>query len=122
MKILKKNDNIIAFIVAVIDKPLHNNEVGLVQIYYACSEKGFTAYKCAVQLHEELIKEGIKQKLDFVLSQGSHMDPEFIFTRILENNGWERRGHVAMRRLPRQGSRFPRQGSRLDHLDTFLSK
>lgn len=115
IRIIKKDSKIIAWILAIKNKQMHSKEILLQQVYYASSEKGFLAYKCVVLLHNEMLEEAKKLKVDLALSQGSHLDENNTFSRILEKNGWDRRGHTAIYRLPRQDSRF-------EHHATFFSR
>lgn len=109
VRILKHNDKIIAWLWARKVQALHSIIPMFQQMYYACSEKGFLAYKSVVLLHEAMIEEAKRQRISFAISQGSHMDPDNTYVRILERNGWERRGHVAIYRIaqdPIQRSTF----------------
>lgn len=115
IRIVKRENKIIAWILAIKNKQLHSKEFHLQQLYYACSEKGFTAYRCVILLHEAMIEEAKRIKVNLLLSQGSHLDENNTFTKILERNGWDRRGHTALYRLPRQDGKLG-QGA------TFLSR
>lgn len=115
LKCIKKNNVIIAWIYADIMKPLHMSENVFYQFYYASSETGISAYKCVVMLHNEMIKEASKRKIRYSISQGSFMDEHNTFSRILEKNGWDRRGHTAIFELPQQDARLVRPA-------TFLSR
>jgi hypothetical protein len=115
IRVIKKDNKIIAWILCIKNKPLHSANNHLQQIYYACSEKGFLAYKCVVVLHNAMIEEAKRIRINELISQGSHLDDNNVFAKILERNGWSRRGYLASYRLPQQDSRLPRHA-------TFLSR
>jgi hypothetical protein len=93
------DDNIVAWILALKTQSYHSAEPMLQQVYYASSRKGVKAYRDVVDLHEAMIEEAQRVGLPMVISQGSHLDEDNTFSRILEKNGWERRGHTALKRL-----------------------
>ena len=115
IRVIKKNNKIIAWILCIKNKPLHSTKNHLQQIYYASSEKGFSAYKCVITLHNAMIDEAKRIGVNELLSQGSHLDDNNVFAKILEKNGWSRRGYLASYKLPQEDSRLP-------HHDTFLSR
>jgi hypothetical protein len=107
IRVIRKDDKIIAWLLAIKTQALHMSYPQLQQLYYACDQKGFIAYKCVVLLHEALVEEAKLSNIRFCISQGSHMDPENIFAKILEKQGWDRRGHTAALRLPHSGPQRP---------------
>jgi len=96
---LDDNDNIVAWISAIQTQAYHSTVPMLQQHYYASNREGVNAYRDVVDLHSELINEAIRLNLKLVISQGSNFDEKNTFTRILEKNGWERRGSIALKRL-----------------------
>lgn len=103
IRVIEKENKIIAWMLATKVQPLHTLYPMLQQLYYACNQTGFIAYKCVIMLHEALVEEAKRLNLRMCISQGSHMDPENVFVRILEKQGWERRGHTAILKLPHVG-------------------
>jgi hypothetical protein len=96
---LDDNNKIVAWIFAAKVQSYHSDSPMFQQMYYASSNKGVKAYRDVVDLHNAMIVEAEQLKLSLVISQGSHMDENNTFSRILEKNGWERRGHTALKRL-----------------------
>jgi hypothetical protein len=103
VKAIYKDNSIIAWIYADVLTHLHSREKALQQIYYASNQKGFSAARCILTLHKEIIKEAERLNLKLVISTGSHMDEDYTFTKILERAGWERRGYAAFYRLGSPG-------------------
>ena len=96
---LDNDDKIIAWIFAAKVQSYHSASPMFQQMYYASSNKGIKAYRDVIDLHEEMIQEAKRLNIPMVISQGSHMDENNTFSRILEKNGWDRRGHTALKRL-----------------------
>jgi len=94
-----ENDKIIAWIYAEKIRLLHMNYDVMQQIYYASNQTGLKAARCIKLLHNELIDYAISRNLNTIISPGSHLDPDFIFAKILEKQGWDRRGHIAIKKL-----------------------
>jgi hypothetical protein len=46
-----------------------------------------------------MIEEAKRLDIHLAMSTGSHLDENNTFTKILERYGWERRGHVAIKKL-----------------------
>lgn len=93
------DNEIVAWILCDVAKPMHQEELQFQQIYYASKRSGIKAYSDVLDLHTEMEKEARIRKIPLLLSTGSHMDETNVFTRILERNGWQRRGYVALKRL-----------------------
>lgn len=100
VKAIRENDQIIAWIYADKVSLPHNVSPFLQQMYYASNQSGIKAARCVVTLHNVLLEEAKAKNYNLVMSPGSHLDPNFVFTRILEKNGWERRGYIALKKLP----------------------
>jgi len=96
VKILKKDDEIVAWIYADNMASLHVSNKGFQQLYYCSNLSGNAAYRAVKLLHIELLNYAIENKYELVVSPGSHLDENNIFTKILEKLGWERRGHLAI--------------------------
>lgn len=99
IRVLKDDNKIIAWIYAEKVQLSHMAYPVLQQMYYASNQQGIKAVRCVKLLHQELIEHAIELNLDTVISPGSHMDPNFVFAKILEKDGWDRRGFIAIKRL-----------------------
>lgn len=99
IRVVEDTEKIIAWIYCDIILPRHHSKVHFQQLYYASNQKGLKAYKCVVLLHQAMLEEAIRLGMPMALSLGSHEDEDNVFAKILEKNGWERRGYAAMRRL-----------------------
>ncbi len=97
--LLNSKDEIEAWIYADIGQPYHCDDKVMQQMYYASNQTGVRAYRNVVDLHNALLEEAKLRNISLVMSQGSHLDEQNVFTRILEKNGWDRRGHIALKRL-----------------------
>jgi hypothetical protein len=95
IKLIIDNNQIVGFIMATSSMSKHSKDKYMLQEYYCTNLSGFKAAKAVKISHNDLIEYAKKNKYKFVYSQGSHMDPEHIFTRLLEKFGWDRRGHIA---------------------------
>ena len=98
VRMLKENNRIVAWLYADIGKSLHMNEKILQQYYYCSNLNGIRAFKAVKVLHEDLLKYAKENKYDLVFSLGSHLDEKYVFTRMLEKLGWQRRGYIAYKR------------------------
>jgi hypothetical protein len=94
-RVLEDNGKIVAWILAVKMKSPHTGEVSLQQVYYGSNLKGIKSVRAVQILHTALVSEAQKRKICRVISTGSHMDSENVFTRILEKMGWNRRSYMA---------------------------
>lgn len=97
-KLLIDNDSIVAFLWAEPGNSFHINERILQQQYYCSTLTGVKAFKAVKLLHEDLLIFAKKNHYSLVFSPGSHMDEKYVFTRMLEKLGWQRRGHIAYKR------------------------
>jgi len=68
----------------------------LQQMFYMSNQTGVKAVRAVELLHEDLIFHGEEIGVKIITSMGSYMDPNFVFVRILEKSGWERRGYMAI--------------------------
>ena len=99
--LLDDSGSIIAWIYAQPTQPPHSPEVMLQQMYYASNKEGVVAVRCVKMLHDAMVEEARRLGISLVVSQGSHQDISFVFTRILEKHGWTRMGYAAQLRLAR---------------------
>jgi len=95
IKLIIDNNQIVGFIMATSSMSKHSKDKYMLQEYYCTNLSGFKAAKAVKLSHNDLIEYAKKNKYKHVYSQGSHMDPEHVFTRLLEKFGWDRRGHIA---------------------------
>lgn len=96
VRVLRENQEIIAWLYAVPSKSFHSNKKTLQQLYYSSNQKGIKAYKCISLLHKDLINYAEEKKYQLVTSSGSHLDNDNTYVRILEKLGWERRHYLAI--------------------------
>lgn len=66
------------------------------QMYFSSELSGVPAYRLVVQMHNDLIDYAESKGIQLVVSAGSHMDESNTFVKILEKNGWDRRGYTAV--------------------------
>ena len=95
VRALKKDGLIVAWIYADLVHLSHSDLTFFQQLYYASAETGLAAYRCLVQLHEEMYAHARTTKADYCLSACSPMDTTQVLARALEKNGWKRRGFLA---------------------------
>jgi hypothetical protein len=75
----------------------YTDQMGFQQMFFASDQVGTMAYKCVVKLHEAMLEEAERLHITLALSAGSHADERFTFAKILEKNGWQRRGYLALK-------------------------
>lgn len=93
------NGEVLGFIIAEEGECGHIPGRCLQQRYYASKCKGKKSYKVVEMLHQALIERAIQRKMDYILSQGSFLDEQNVFARMLERMGWERRHYLAVYKL-----------------------
>jgi len=99
VRCIRENNVIVAWIYCEPVQVQHMKEPVFQQIYYCSLSTGRNAVRYVKILHDEMIIEAKKRGLEYCTSTGSHMDPSFVFARILEKNGWQRRGFIAVKHL-----------------------
>lgn len=77
----------------------HRKKPQMQQCYYASNRTGIMAARLVKILNDCMAKHALAQGIDLVVSAGSHMDEKNTFARILEKDGWQRRGHIAVYRF-----------------------
>jgi len=98
--VVEKGDMVVGFLFAYAMHHFHY-PFSVYQQAYCCTWcKGASAARAVRLLHDVLYDEGVRQKYPIVVSSGSHLDEAFVFTRMLERFGWERRGYLAARKTP----------------------
>ena len=90
------NDELIAWLYAVEGRVSHMNFDVVEQKYYACSKHGVQSFNAIKALHADLVAHAERLRYPMVISQGSPFDKDNVYARILEKNGWERRGFLAV--------------------------
>lgn len=93
------NNEIVSWLYADSVELSHSEDRILQQIYYASKLKGIAAYRSVVELHSLMEDEGRKLGKTLLTSPGSHLDENNTFAKILEKNGWQRRGFLAIKNL-----------------------
>lgn len=94
-----KDNKIIGWIYANAGINPHIREKIFQQYYFTSNQSGIMAARVVKFLHEEMVEEAKRLDISLVMSTGSHLDENNTFTKILERYGWERRGHVAIKKL-----------------------
>lgn len=98
-RLLRKDDKIVAWLLAVKTIAEMSGKPVLYQLVYASSLKGFGAATAVKLLHQELIQEGKKLRVSMVISSGGFMEEDNKFSKLLEIYGWERKGYMALYKL-----------------------
>ena len=108
LRVVLEGDVVVAWIYCQPVSMMHVRYLSFQQIYYASSKTGLAAVKLVKLLHEAMLEEARRLKIQLAISMGSHMDSKHTFVRILEKAGWQRRGHAAIFRLrPPTGQTVP---------------
>ncbi len=94
-----KDGEILGWIYGLVNTNLHSDERMLQQIYFTSNQSGLSAARIVKVLHEELALEAQRLGINIVVSAGSHLDEDNTFTKLLEKFGWERRGHIAVKKF-----------------------
>lgn len=95
VRVFRVDDEIKAWIYADLVKLPHASEQYFQQFYYGSSLTGSAAYKAVVSLHREMVLFANTTNATWCTSTGSPYDTENTFARILEKQGWTRRGYLA---------------------------
>jgi len=95
IKLIVDENEIVGYLLANNGYNKHNKDKFLIQEYYCSNLKGFKSARAVKLSHEDLINYAKQNKFNYVVSQGSYMDENHIFTKLLEKFGWERRGYLA---------------------------
>jgi hypothetical protein len=94
LKILEEDGEIVGWLLMKKLKMPQYTEPVLQQIYYASILKGFKSARAIVSLHNEMFPVAKAMGIKRVISTGSHMDEKYVFAKILERAGWDRRGYM----------------------------
>jgi hypothetical protein len=93
------DNKIVAWICAELVSLPHSNERIMQQTYYASNQSGTAAYRSVLALHAAMEEEAVRKGCTLIASPGSHLDERFTFAKILEKNGWSRRGYLAIKSI-----------------------
>jgi hypothetical protein len=107
IRIIHHANRIVGFIAGSPIMTKHSKEKVLLQEYFCTNLTGFAAAKAVKLAHRDMVNYARAQRLFVIMSCGSHMDPDHTFTRILEREGWGRKGHVALLRIVKQPGQAP---------------
>jgi hypothetical protein len=100
-RVIESDGVIRGWILARIVRREFLKDLSLQQHFCCVSFKGIRAVRAVIKLHAALIEEAYIKNIRYVESSGSHMDTKNTFVRILEREGWERRGYLAVLDLQR---------------------
>ncbi len=96
LKVAKdENNTIVGWLYAAPANLDHSVQKVLQQRYFATNQRGVRAARIVVELHRDLVKHARFLAYDVVTSPGSHLDESNVFARILEREGWKRKGFMA---------------------------
>lgn len=96
IRLIMQGNRIAGFILAAVVSSKHCGRPHMVQEYYCTDLKGTASARAVYLAHDDMLQEARRRRLPFVVSCGSHMDPTFVFARMLEKRGWKRRGHICI--------------------------
>ena len=96
VRVIRKDTSIVAWIYADLVQLEHTDYLCFQQLYYASSAKGFSAARYLRLLHSDMVAQARATNAKYCVSVASHMDDTCVLTRLLEKDGWSRRGHVAV--------------------------
>jgi hypothetical protein len=98
-RVMEREGRIVGWILGAVVKHSHNNFTTLQQLYCCVDDEGLRAVRTVLSLHEWFEEEGVRLGVRRVMSQGSCLDENNSFARLLELHGWSRRGHTALKYL-----------------------
>ena len=81
---------------AKIHIPDYTNVKLLQVMFYICKLKGIGAFRAATELHRDLIAYAEAKYIPYVLSVSGYFDEDAILAKILEKDGWLRKGYGAV--------------------------
>jgi hypothetical protein len=123
-KVIINNNEIVAWGCYIIAAPYpHSREKEVSQMYYQTKLKGFLAVKALRLYHRAMIKYALAKGID-KCATSSIMDTQETFYRILEKDGWIRRGCCMVYKISRNNSHqsSPRHRVLSDRLDRPIGK
>ena len=96
VRVIRKGNRIVAWIYADLIQLEHTDYTCFQQLYYASDAVGFSAARYLRMLHSDMVSQARATNAEYCISIASHMDTECVLTRLLEKDGWVRKGHVAV--------------------------
>ena len=96
VRVVRKDKRIVAWIYADLVQLEHTDYACFQQLYYASDAAGFSAARYLRILHSDMVRQARATNAEYCISIASHMDTECVLTRLLERDGWVRKGHVAI--------------------------
>jgi hypothetical protein len=96
IRVLEEGAKIRGWILAQISRKEFIKEPVLQQCFYCSDFTGVKSVKAVRMLHAALVEEAHYRRIRYVFSTGSYMDTDNVFARILEKEGWKRRGYLAV--------------------------
>ena len=94
VSVCRYKGEIIAFI-AYGKRQLEFHNTFVVQQLFFCSDTGpIMAVRATRLLHAEMVTWGRRNRCSLALSAGSHEAESDVFLRILEKDGWQRKGYL----------------------------
>lgn len=93
---LNSEDEIIGWIYGDIGEIPHVETRVMEQKYFTTNQEGIGAVRVIKLLHNALIQEAVSKDIKLITSHGNHLDENNVFVKILEKQGWERRGYLAI--------------------------
>ena len=98
-KMCEESHEIISFIIAKENQLLFSAEKVLQVISYCSNQKGIKSANLVKLMHREVIEEAKIKNISKVISESSPLDDKQILVKILEYDGWIRKGHMAIYNL-----------------------
>jgi len=95
---LKDENGITGFILGEPVQHPHLSFIVMQQMYFASNYKGIKAAKAVIILHKALYDFAELRHIPMVMSTGSFLDENNVFTKILEKQGWSRTGYLACKK------------------------
>ena len=96
VRVVRKSNRIVAWIYADLVQLEHTDYTCFQQLYYASDATGFPAARYLRMLHADMIRQAYATNAQYCISIASHIDTGCVLTRLLEKDGWARKGHVAV--------------------------
>lgn len=87
------------WILAMLNRPYHVKDPIFQQLYFASDFTGLKAAHAVKLLHRAMLIEAERLEYKIAMSMGSCFDEKNVMARILEKDGWTRRGHTAVKFL-----------------------
>jgi hypothetical protein len=109
IQLIKEDNEIIGGIIATVIQLPYFDRPCLYQNFYISNQKGIKSFNAIKLTHNALIEYAERNKISYVISGSSPIDETQIFTRVLEKQGWIRKGHLALWKTSHAGRPQGRQ-------------